>query len=101
MRVHPKKSRKNQRPAPVREYTSEHANLFLGNLYQQGRNNFSVFRRIIRPNMLWGWWTERSHQVLLQPAEKNLSRTGAPAGCPHKRPRANGLLESPAIRSPL
>jgi predicted phage terminase large subunit-like protein len=53
----------NQEPeqgsgAPPRRYTSEHASLFLGDLYQQARNDFSVFRRIIRPNMLWGWWAD-------------------------------------------
>jgi hypothetical protein len=40
---------------PPRLYTSEHAQLFLGALYRQARNDFSVFRRIIRPNMRWAW----------------------------------------------
>jgi len=47
-------------------YTSEHAELFLGALYQQARNDFSVFRRIIRPNMLWGWWVEEVARELQQ-----------------------------------
>jgi hypothetical protein len=48
---------KDMRPPP-RLYTSEHAELFVGDLYQQARNDFSVFRRIIRPNMLWHWWAD-------------------------------------------
>jgi hypothetical protein len=47
-------------------YTSKDAELFLGALYQQARNDFSVFRRIIRPNMLWGWWTEEVARELQQ-----------------------------------
>ncbi len=61
----------NQEPeqgsgAPPRRYTSEHANLFLGDLYQQARNDFSVFRRMVRPNMHWGWWTEEVARELQQ-----------------------------------
>jgi predicted phage terminase large subunit-like protein len=47
-------------------YTSEHAELFLGALYRQARNDFSVFRRLVRPNMLWGWWTEEVARELQQ-----------------------------------
>jgi len=54
---------KDMRP---RLYTSEHAELFLGDLYQQARNNFSVFRRVNRPNMLWGWWTDEVARELQQ-----------------------------------
>jgi hypothetical protein len=48
----------NRAAARSRQYTNEHANLFLGDLYQQARNDFGVFRRMIRPNMKWGWWTD-------------------------------------------
>jgi predicted phage terminase large subunit-like protein len=51
---------------PPHQYTSEHANLFLGALYQQARNDFGVFRRIIRPNMQWGWWPDESARELQQ-----------------------------------
>jgi len=51
---------------PPRLYTSEHAELFLGALYQQARNDFSVFRRIIRPNMLWSCSTEEVARELQQ-----------------------------------
>ncbi len=61
----------NQEPeqgsgAPPRRYTSEHASLFLGDLYQQARNDFSVFRRMVRPNMLWGWWADELARELQQ-----------------------------------
>jgi predicted phage terminase large subunit-like protein len=56
---------KDTRPPP-RLYTSGHAQLFLGDLYHQARNDFSVFRRIIRPNMLWGWWTDELARELQQ-----------------------------------
>jgi hypothetical protein len=46
---------KNTRP---RLYASEHVELFLGDLCQQARNDFSVFRRMIRPSMMWGWWLD-------------------------------------------
>lgn len=47
-------------------YTSEHAELFLGDLYRQARNDFGVFRRMIRPNMLWNWWTDEVARELQQ-----------------------------------
>jgi predicted phage terminase large subunit-like protein len=47
-------------------YTSEHAELFLGDLYQQARNDFSAFRRMIRPSMLWNWWTDEVARELQQ-----------------------------------
>jgi hypothetical protein len=50
----------------LRQYTSEHADLFLGDLYDQARNNFSVLRRIIRPNMQWGWFTDELARELQQ-----------------------------------
>jgi predicted phage terminase large subunit-like protein len=56
---------KDTRPPP-RLYTSEHAELFLGDLYQQARNDLSVFRRMIRPNMLWGWWLDEVARELQQ-----------------------------------
>ena len=61
----------NQEPeqgsgAPPRRYTSEHASLFLGDLYQQARNDFSVFRRMVRPKMLWGWWADELARELQQ-----------------------------------
>lgn len=65
MRVHPKKARK--RPAaPARRYTIEHASLYLGELHRQAKNDFSVFRRVIRPNMRWGWWTDEVARELQQ-----------------------------------
>jgi hypothetical protein len=54
---------KDKRP---RFYTSEHAKLFLGDLYQQARNDFSVFRRMIRSSMRWGWWTDETARELQQ-----------------------------------
>jgi len=39
-------------------YTSEHVELFFSALYEQARNDFGTFRRIIRPTMRWSWWTE-------------------------------------------
>ena len=57
----------NQEPsAPARQYTSEHAKLFLGDLCQQARNDFTVFRRMIRPTMLWNWWTDEVARELQQ-----------------------------------
>ena len=49
-----------------RFYTGEDAELFLGVLYQQARDNFSVFRRLIRPTMQWNWWTEEIARDLQQ-----------------------------------
>ena len=49
-----------------RLYTSEHAELFLGDLHQQARNDFGVFRRTVRPNMLWGWWNDETARELQQ-----------------------------------
>jgi hypothetical protein len=42
----------NQEPEQPHQYTSGHADLFLGALHQQARNDFGVFRRMIRPSML-------------------------------------------------
>jgi hypothetical protein len=52
--------------APPCQYTSEHAELYLGALYQQARYNFSVFRRISRPSMQWGWWADELARELQQ-----------------------------------
>ena len=52
--------------ARSRQYTNEHASLFLGDLYQQARNDFSVFRRMVRPNMHWGWFTDEVTRELQQ-----------------------------------
>jgi predicted phage terminase large subunit-like protein len=69
---------KVQPSAPLRQYTSEDADLYLGALYEQARNDFSVFRRMIRPNMLCNSWTDEIARELQQ------FRTDLIAG---KRPR--------------
>jgi len=38
--------------------TNESAELFHGDLYRQAKNDFSLFRRIIRQKMEWGWFTD-------------------------------------------
>ena len=56
------------RPAAqqAHQYTSEHAGLFLGELYHQASRNFGVFRRLSRPNMHWGWWNDEIARELQQ-----------------------------------
>jgi predicted phage terminase large subunit-like protein len=54
-------------PSPALcQYTSDHADLFLGDLSQQAKNDFGVFRRMIRPNMLWAWWPDEAARELQQ-----------------------------------
>jgi hypothetical protein len=47
-------------------YTSEHAELFLRALDQHARDDFGVFRRMIHPDMKWGWFTAEVVRELQQ-----------------------------------
>src|SRR5690349_7646574 len=53
-------------PRPPTVYTSVHAELFVGDLHEQAKTKFSVYRRIIRPDMLWGWWLDELARELQQ-----------------------------------
>jgi len=79
----PKQKPEQRSGASARRYTSEHANLFLGALYQQARNDFSIFPRMIRPNMLWNWYTDDVARELQQFDEDldrgQTSRSGHPS----------------------
>ena len=35
------------------------ADQYLGAYYALARDDFGLFRQLIRPDMLWGWWTDQ------------------------------------------
>ena len=39
-------------------YTTESADLYIRNLQFRARDDFATFRQLMRPNMIWNWWTE-------------------------------------------
>ena len=52
------------------------------------RENFGMFRRAIRPNMIWGWWTQevawqlhRFYNDMVAGRRPKLARTRQMLGC--------------------
>lgn len=56
----------NTTNSALREYKSQDVEDYFGQFCDRARNDFATFRRIIRPNMLWGWWTEEVARELMQ-----------------------------------
>jgi hypothetical protein len=56
----------NTTNSALREYKSQDVEDYFAQFCDRARNDFATFRRMIRPSMLWGWWTDEVARELMQ-----------------------------------
>ena len=56
----------NTTNSALREYKSQDVEDYFAQFCDRARNDFAIFRRMIRPKMLWGWWTDEVARELMQ-----------------------------------